>query len=406
MMPEKLIQFIWANQLLDTKQLETTNGERVVILHQGVLNTVSGPDFERAKVKIGDETHYGAIEIHIDEKNWFDHGHHQDPAYNVVVLHVVLSCSKVALRTDGSEIPTIAIGSLISPKILDQYQNLQHGSAVIPCAHFMLLIDDMTYAQLYSRMLSERLHQRIHWFQEHHKLVSFDWQELIYLAVLRTSGSPHNQDAFVALGRSVPYKLLSKHKTNHVQLEALLLGQANLLNKDDHILNNEYDFLKMKYDLQPIPYLLKQNANRPKASPRNRLIMVAKLIGNEEYGMGSLLQYPERAQLFQAFGIEHQRKNSSNQFIDLLFINAIIPFHFYSAHFKNDEVLREHCINEMHKISPENNKVTRIFQSLERKMDTAAETQAILYLYKTYCTFRRCLECSFGKQILKRSEHE
>ena len=50
---EDLLQFIWEHQLYHQKDLHTEEGQPVVIIKQGFLNTNSGPDFEQAQVKIG-----------------------------------------------------------------------------------------------------------------------------------------------------------------------------------------------------------------------------------------------------------------------------------------------------------------------------------------------------------------
>ena len=66
-----------------------------------------------------------------------------------------------------------------------------------------------------------------------------------------------NADAFEAIAKSVSVNILAKHKSQIHQLEALLLGQAGLLDgkfTDDYpkLLQREYKFLKEKYKLKPI----------------------------------------------------------------------------------------------------------------------------------------------------------
>ena len=49
-----------------------------------------GPDFEAARLSIGDDFFYGSVEFHLQSLGWKAHGHNKNPAYNQVILHVVL----------------------------------------------------------------------------------------------------------------------------------------------------------------------------------------------------------------------------------------------------------------------------------------------------------------------------
>ena len=90
-MNEKFLHYVWKLQYFDKKELKTSSNESVVILHPGILNTDAGPDFLNAKVKVGDITWFGNIEIHTRSSDWKLHQHADDNAYNNVILHVVYS---------------------------------------------------------------------------------------------------------------------------------------------------------------------------------------------------------------------------------------------------------------------------------------------------------------------------
>ena len=92
---EDLLQFIWEYQLYNSQQLTTSTGEEITIINPGLLNKNSGPDFSNAQLKIGETIHYGAIEIHVNATEWFQHNHHTDSC------SVVLSCSRCKLGGRG-----------------------------------------------------------------------------------------------------------------------------------------------------------------------------------------------------------------------------------------------------------------------------------------------------------------
>ena len=63
-----------------------------------------------------------------------------------------------------------------------------------------------------------------------------------------------NAEPFELLAKSLPSSVLAKHKSSLLQIEALLFGQAGML--DEHFedkypqqLQNEYVFLKQKFKL-------------------------------------------------------------------------------------------------------------------------------------------------------------
>src|SRR4028119_20531 len=71
-------------------RLETIDGVSLEIVHRGTWSHGLGPDFQDALILFNDrELRSGSIEIHLRTQGWIDHGHHLDPAYESVVLHVV-----------------------------------------------------------------------------------------------------------------------------------------------------------------------------------------------------------------------------------------------------------------------------------------------------------------------------
>ena len=55
------MQYVWQHRLWIPGQLRTTDGRRVCIVDQGVLNNGSGPDFFNAKINIDGHAWAGEI---------------------------------------------------------------------------------------------------------------------------------------------------------------------------------------------------------------------------------------------------------------------------------------------------------------------------------------------------------
>lgn len=87
LLTERHIQAAWLEQKY-FKHLKTVEGIPIEVLSPGIWNLEAGPDFRKAHLKIGDKVYFGDIEIDMAVDGWQQHGHHQDPRYNSVVLHV------------------------------------------------------------------------------------------------------------------------------------------------------------------------------------------------------------------------------------------------------------------------------------------------------------------------------
>ena len=88
--PERLLQHVWLHQRIVRDSLQTTDGRALRILHPGFWNREAGPDFRQAVLQFGDDRPVsGDVEIDLSPAGWRNHGHHTNPAYTQVILHVV-----------------------------------------------------------------------------------------------------------------------------------------------------------------------------------------------------------------------------------------------------------------------------------------------------------------------------
>ena len=86
---------------------------------------------------------------------------------------------------------------------------------------------------------------------------NFHWEETFWWLIAANFGLKINSEMFKKIAQSLPLVLLAKHKRSIIQIEALLFGQAGLLEKDFEekypaMLKKEYDFYRKKYKLQPV----------------------------------------------------------------------------------------------------------------------------------------------------------
>ena len=87
LLPERLLAKLWRAR--EGRALRTVDGRRVRVVYAGRQAPGHGPDFQDAVVELDGVRETGAVELHRTPSDWRAHGHHEDPAYEGVVLHVV-----------------------------------------------------------------------------------------------------------------------------------------------------------------------------------------------------------------------------------------------------------------------------------------------------------------------------
>ncbi|MCX7875557.1 MAG: DUF2851 family protein [Melioribacteraceae bacterium] len=125
---EGFLYNIWKSQNF-IHPLTTLNGDEITILNCGTLNEeLAGPDFKNARIRIGNLTFVGDVEIDNSYSDWKAHGHNLDNKYNKVILHIALSnpnnYTHVFTR-DGRKIPSIKLSSFIDKEQLDKLKTEQ-----------------------------------------------------------------------------------------------------------------------------------------------------------------------------------------------------------------------------------------------------------------------------------------
>jgi hypothetical protein len=140
---EDFIHYTWQFQQFDKSNLKTTDGQLLNIIKPGYRNSNSGPDFENARVSIGQIEWAGKVEIHIKSSDWIKHQHQFDTAYENVILHVVWEHDEEVLRSDKTTIPTLEVKDLVYKDTLLKYENLLKNNTDIPCQHHLVEVSKL-----------------------------------------------------------------------------------------------------------------------------------------------------------------------------------------------------------------------------------------------------------------------
>jgi hypothetical protein len=417
-MTEKLLQFIWQFQYFNRTNLQTTDGETTTIIFPGKLNTNQGPDFLDAKIKIGSTLLAGSVELHLKTSDWNRHRHSQDANYNNVILHVVLQHDNVFQNA----MPVLDLGGRIPSLLLDRYTLLMNEAAFIPCATTLAQTRALTWFSWKERLVAERLTRKAKAVFQQLERTGNHWEETFWRLLARNFGIKVNAEAFEELAQTVPINILAKLRSSIHQLEALLLGQANLLNdepKDEYtaLLQREYRFLKTKWALTPIKSPIHFLRMRPGNFPTVRLAQLAMLVHTSSHLFSKVLEEGDLGNVKKGFQVTandywhyHYRpgqpsaykpKNLGSSMADNIIINTLVPTLFaYGLHY-SQEPHKEKAIRWLQELAAESNAVTDNFVQLSVSNRSAYDSQALLELKHAYCDERRCLQCAVGNTLLK-----
>ena len=199
LIPERLLARLWQTRA-QRRFLSTADGRRVRVLYPGRRNGGPGPDFRDAMIQVEKAPpQRGDVEVHLTDSGWRQHGHHEDPNYNNVMLHVVMTRrSKGATeRQDGREVPVTTLsawgGETEAPLELPLLQKWRS----LGKADLTLAIEEAS---------ERRFRKRSNFYLG--ELLEEDADELLYRGIMESLGYSRNRDAFLKLSRLAPWRRL------------------------------------------------------------------------------------------------------------------------------------------------------------------------------------------------------
>ena len=422
-MKEDFLQYIWKHKLLKLSQLETTKKEKLVLINSGEHNHNTGPDFFNSQIIIEEQRWAGNVEIHVKSSDWYIHGHEKDINYDSIILHVVWEHDIEIYTKENLVVPTLELKKYINKNILKNYKKLFSKSQKwINCENAISSVDPFIIDNWLERLYVERLEQKSELTQKMLDSSKNDWEAVLIKVLFKNFGLKVNGDALLNLINSIDFSIIRKEKQSLVGLEALLFGQAGLLNED--IQDAYYKTLQMEYN-----YLLKKHnlqANmksqfqffrlRPNNFPTIRIAQLAALLNQHQNLFSKIITTTKLKDYYKLFDIsisefwkDHYSftatsrktyKKLSKKFIDLLLINTIVPLKFIYLKYIN-ELNEEELISTIKLIKPEKNTVIDGFKELNVECNNALNSQAILQLKNEYCEKNKCMQCAIGNDLLR-----
>lgn len=424
---EQLMQYVWQHRLWPAiHKLSTIDGRSVEVIDQGTLNTGPGPDFFNAKIKIASQIWAGDVEIHVRASDWYRHGHQNDEAYKSVILHVVDRSDREVNRPGSIEV----IPQMVLPCNPELYRScselIDRSDIDLPCAQVLRNTPEVYLTDWFSALGFERLYEKAERVKKLLDRYKGDWERVCYITLARALGFGTNADPMQRTMESLPLMVVSKHADSLLHCEALLLGQAGLLDKGDQSVGyvrrvcDEYRFMRQKFGLRPIESPGWRMGTRPGNFPHRRLALLAQFLHSGEPLMSTLMQLENAGEIRRFFNREltghwalhfnlgphtfpyEHTPLMSESTLNLLIINTINPIRVAYALFHGDDACQtmEKAVDLLESLPAERNRLTDTFTRIGLRCDDAFTSQAMIQLRRQYCECHKCLYCRFGHRAL------
>jgi hypothetical protein len=424
-MKEEFLHFLWKYGLYEKDKLLDNDGNIITVIHPGEYNRDAGPDFFNARLYISGTLWAGNVEIHTRSSHFNNHGHHADPMFDNVILHIVSENDRRVYNSRGEELLTAVL--LFDLSLYDKYISLVNNPYIIACQNEIGDSDKMFFHHWLNSLVVERLQVKSEMIRQILLETGNDWEETFYRLLSRYFGFRVNTEPFEMLARALPFRIVRKHADNRFQIESLLYGTSGMLEEglfkealtDRYYqeLIREYKILSSKYSLKHLHgWIWKFARLRPHNFPTIRISQLAGMLSVTGGLFSRLLDVKDIKQLKDLFevrasgywddhfvfgsGKKGKSKKTGSQATDILLINAVIPLLFVYGKNRDLPEYSERALSFLDQIKAEQNSIINDWSIAGIEAESALFSQALIQLRDNYCRKRRCLDCRVGFKLI------
>ena len=411
--------------------LRDDSGNEVEVICAGRKSTRPGCDFQDAVLSVNTQKVTGDIEIHVTSDLWQKHGHHNNPAYNGIILHVVMwKQGELPVRSEaGGAVPTVVLSKYVTLRELEYHDKYLQ---VPGCKMLNRLAANQIKNVLYAAGM-ERFKLKADRFLL--AIKSQASEQVLYKGICRALGYSRNALSFERLSDCLPIGfILGNMKGNLTKKHAAIIGSAGLLpsqrppgkscilDETAQILEEEWRRMDVKTGnmnytdwfftpvrpgnhpvkrLAGLGYLINEYENIGLLEGLLRLIKAAPS-GREAVNLekGLLVEGNCYWTNHYDFGL-YQRRGSAmigGGRAREIAVNVILPFFFAYAQNASDKILK-YQILKLYKnyAGLPDNELLRYMKSqlLSNGSEhlNACEQQGLLHIYHSFCRAKDCFEC-------------
>jgi hypothetical protein len=442
---ESFLAQVWQQQLAGREPMVTAGGDTVEVLHPGRPTHDCGPDFRDALIAInGGRPLQGDVELHVNARDWRAHGHHRDPSYDRVILHVAMRSggSVTSLLSNGRAVPVLALSQSLSNSTEElRGQLCQPPFGEEPCYQAFLRYGKDEVTQAVEEAGDGRFRRKARRFKA--ALLDREADQVLYEGLMRALGYSQNKDPFQKLARLLPLSAIeeSAKRGDHVGIQALMLGTAGLLPSQRSGRDggcgkpsaNEPEVRELERTWDSSGHARAMNPSewrfhgiRPENSPTRRIIAAGHLLTRHRGGLlpGLLpamnqLSLPEiQFDLEKALTVRvggywasHFDFGAASGWRPALvgqsrardiIVNVVLPFCSAWGSLSGQAWLQDISLGLYHNHSGlEENWITRHMKAKvlgdgAAETDTARRQQGLIELHEAFCAGHRCRDCPLG----------
>ena len=243
-----------------------------------------------------------------------------------------------------------------------------------------------------------------------------DWNETVYLMLLRSLDIKANRKSYERLAQILPYRYFAKVGYERRSVEALLLGSAGLLSRLSSVFENEKSVVELQsiYDYDAHKFALEQMnvedwqlvGHTGDNHPVIRLLQLASVISQHEYLLNDILECRRRRDVEKLFcssdvprwayrflSEEGYNGTISRTKAQMLGINVVAQLQIFYSEYTMRSDLDSRGFELLEQLPAESNMFIARWAKLGVKAENALESQALLQLTKEYCANLRCDKC-------------
>ncbi len=375
---EKILQWVWAEHLYQRCALKTTCGRPVKVLNPGRLNITDGPDFLDAEIQVGTTTWHGSVELHLKTNSWFRHGHHIDPVFDNVVLHVVLDSHPQKVECSNGSSPFTL--NLLPHLDSDLREFLQHyfESPEIPCASNVRFIHPSAFEEQVRKAHREYLEKKVQdffSFYDPELKLSEAWKGALIISLFDGLGISHNRIPMQQLAQVYLNKWNQYSEIPSEEIRELAFGRHS----------------KMRWNRKSV---------RPGSQPEQRLrqadLLFKTLI---KTGFEQFIELTEPEifwkQLLNLSGLRNTGR------LRILYGSVYLPSLYALGALLAHRTLQQRVVDlweELH--SPVPDFIRRAFDPIAQGSPQLKKL-GVVHQFKSYCKPRHCSECLVLKKAIQ-----
>ena len=409
--PEHYLYKIWSNGYLNGKNLTTEDGQSITVLAPGKRNSISGPDFQSAKILLGDKLFTGDIEFHVNPEEWYDHHHHTDKYYNQVILHVTFFPSDLKIETENKKtLPQLVLSNyltiqdLLDHLLLSEKLDFKTG---IPCQNQLPNISSNVklsvlreFGHLHFMSKVNRFTERCNTLLKQPQYVlgkRYVWDQLMFEGLFRVLGYPNNKEAFEKLAMEFPVTEWDETKSTDEVL-ANLIKQSGIDDEKntEWIKGGSYPVNHPKVRMAAGANLIKQFDKtgflKPLLSSLEAFLNMQKPEEKIVKEMVNMLRPKEKSDI--PFGVEKRESVIFNSWLPILYLYGKLAE-------RNDiqRLVLSVCDDYENRQHIRKADTLLDFAGCERKSFTLI--WGAIEIQDSMCALKRCQECRIGREILK-----